>query len=310
MYDINDFIINNIVLLNNSSKNYFNEITHINRINDVHYKKNIKYKIHKTFHIKINTNFLNKHETDYSRKLKETRKIESETEKNKIILNILTKIKNVFLKNQEILLNKNPFDNHIFLNAENLTSPIEKQEQFIDQLHELLDEYKFFYDNFLNIEKYISNKIQYKVNTINRIIDQIDLLNKQIQQAKINNKITYINIFNIKRDNLINQLNKIIAVHTDSQDSEHSVRIFDNILLVSDKLKYHIQNNYNKINRVEDRLCFVDKSSNTINIPLSQIIGGGEISGLATTYLDNLVPVINQIRQIIFDLSENLDIKN
>ncbi|WP_367673888.1 FlgK family flagellar hook-associated protein [Buchnera aphidicola] len=307
MYDINSFIMNNEKLLNTPSTDYFNEMKQLNEKNYLNYNKYIKYKIHQTLKIKVNTNSFNIYVNNYTKKIQEKRKLEAQAEKDKIFLNIISKIQNVFLRNQDILLKKSPFENNIFLNIKNSEK---NKEKFISQLHELLDEYNFFYDNFVSIEKYISNKIKNNINKINNIIDQIYLLNKKIQKEKIDNNSIYINIFNTERENLINQLNKIIAVHKNIIDSEDSVRIFDNILLVSDKLKYHIQNNHDPINKIENRLCFVNKSSNTIDIPLSQIIGEGKMSGLSEAYLNDLVPAMNQIRQIIFDLSQYLDINN
>ncbi|MCW5197772.1 FlgK family flagellar hook-associated protein [Buchnera aphidicola] len=310
MYNFHNFILNQHNILNDQSIKYFYEIHKLNKENNLNYKKNVNYRINKTLKIKINKYSFSIFEDDETKKIQEKRTLEAKQAKEKIILNILSKIKNVFSKNKDILLKTSPFENNIFLQDKNLNNSIQNKEEFIKKLHALLDEYNFFYDNFLSIEKYISNKIKNNINTINNIIDKIDLLNKKIQKEKISQNIVNINILNIEKNNLLNQLNKIIAIHINPVDSENSIRIFDNILLISDKLKYHIQNNHDPINKIENRLCFVDKSSNTIDIPLSQIIGEGEMSGLTETYLNNLIPAINQIRQIIFDLSQYLNINN
>lgn len=312
MYDINNLIINEIQSLNDLPKSYIykNINKNLNRINYLNYGNKIKYKIQKSLKIIVNPDSLNEYENNEDKKIQERRNLEAKQEKNKIILSILTKIKNIFSKNQDILLKQSPFNNKTFLNSKISTHLMIKKEEFIDQLHELLDEYNFFYDNFLSIEKYISNKIKNDINQVNKIIDQVDILNKKIEKEKYYKNKIYINVLCEKKNNLIDQLNKIIAIHINSQDADNNIRIFNNILLVSKKTKYHIQNNHDPINQVEDRLCFLDKSSNTINLPLSQIIGEGRLSGLANTYLNSLVPKINQLRQIIYNLSQYIDSLN
>jgi len=187
-------------------------------------------------------------------------------------------------------------------NSDNLEINEQKYYKYL----KIISQYKIFYKKILKIEKKVNKTIKNKIHNINLIIDKISSLNKKIFESK-KMKNFDLNILINKKNDWIDCLNKIIGIKINKKDPEESIRIFDNILLVSNKLSYHIKNNHNFLKKTEGLLCFVNKSENTIDIPLKEIKNGGSLSGLSDVYLNEIIPIIKKIGQTILIFSDNFN---